>query len=77
MSLAIYVILQAFSWAGGADVPDAIYDWSLSFVSTADYSIVGKYPPRFASRNECNVNLRRGSVALPIGTYPACLPALR
>ena len=77
-SLAIYVIIPAFMWAGGPDVPDALYDWRVKFVSPLDYSITGEFPVNFASRNECEVNRRNGAaLAPPAGTYSACLPRLK
>jgi hypothetical protein len=74
VDLAIYVILQAFMWAGGPDIPDAVYQWQIAFVAPVN-TISSIYPPVFQSRNECQVN----TVGLfpPAGTYAACLPTLR
>jgi hypothetical protein len=76
-TIALYVILPAFMWAGGADVPDAVYDWRLQFVSASDYSLAGAYPGTFASRNQCDTNRRSGAIAPPPGAYLACLPTLK
>jgi hypothetical protein len=76
-SLVIYVILPAFMWAGGPDVPDALYDWHVKYVSSSDYSIIGGHPAIFSSRNQCDVNRRYGGITPPPGTYLACLPTLK
>jgi hypothetical protein len=76
--LIIFLIKAAYMWAGGPDIPDAVYSWQVNDVSTADYE---PHPtaalPLFQSRNSCDVN----RLALPPPTvanvYTACLPVAR
>jgi hypothetical protein len=76
-NVILYAVLRAFTFAGGPDIPDAVYEWRMTYFSEADQSLVGKYPVMFQSQNECTVNLNNDTIKSPDGAYATCIPVAR
>jgi hypothetical protein len=76
-TVVITLAIPAFMWAGGPDVPDALYVWRIASVSIPNgYAISYTRPGSYQSRNSCETN-RRPLMQTDPNTYTACLPSPR
>jgi hypothetical protein len=76
-TVIITLALPAFMWAGGPDIPDALYTWRIAAVSISNsYAVSDIGPARYQSHNVCETN-RRPLIQTDPNIYTVCLPSLK